>query len=182
MNDFYTKLNYKIPNYKWEDSGTTVNTEYHNYPKLTYFYMSEESSNLFCSCLPEALFNQGYYEIKLFIIEGKGVVHPHTDYDIKCAINFYFEPNNSLTFWFNIKDESQLNRNDENRSITYDPSNLELTDMFKAKKNDIYLLNNSKVHSVVHSSDSARKIIQLQWYETDYFNIRHILLNDFGKN
>jgi len=162
MNEFYTKLNYTIPSYDWQNSIVDIDVEYFHHPKLMYFNISKESSDLIISCLPNKIFNQGHYEIKLFTIEGKGILSPHIDYDIKCSMNYYFEPTGSITCWYDLKSGAVLNRFDQERYFR--------------------LLNNSKVHSVVHSSDLIRKMIQIQWYETDYSNIQQLLLNDFGTN
>ena len=182
MNEFYTKLNYTIPSYDWQNSIVDVDVEYFHHPKLMYFNISKESSDLIISCLPNKIFNQGHYEIKLFTIEGKGILSPHIDYDIKCSMNYYFEPTGSITCWYDLKSGAVLNRFDQERYFRYNNSDLDFACLFKAEKNDVYLLNNSKVHSVVHSSDLIRKMIQIQWYETDYSNIQQLLLNDFGTN
>lgn len=182
MNEFYTKLDYKISNYDWKSSIVEVSVEYFHHPKLTYFNIAEESSNLFCSCLPNEIFQQGYYEIKLFVIEGTGIVQPHIDYDIRCSMNYYFNPNDSITYWYKVKKDAILQRFDQDRYLRYNYIDLEPADMFCAEKESLYLLNNSKVHSVVHVSSLPREMIQIQWYETDYTNIQKILLNDLGKN
>jgi hypothetical protein len=180
MNKFYTKLNYKISNYNWESVKTSVELEYTNHPKLTYFNVTKKSSKLFCSCFPSEIFNHGNYGVNLLDINGKGTVYPHVDYGIKCALNFYFCPNESITYWYNVKPNAVMNVDDKTNSKWYNFEDLDLADTFKADKNDVYLLNTSSVHSVVHAMDDSRKIIQIQWYDTTYSIIQEILLNDLG--
>ena len=74
---------------------------------------------------------------------------PHTDDKISAVINYYIEPGNATTYFWerNEKTISHKLACQEKASI-YDEKTLTQKASFHASKNDIYVLNVTKIHSV----------------------------------
>jgi hypothetical protein len=105
---------------------------------------------------------------------GGNMILPHKDWGLSCCINYYFDPGNAITCWYNEKLTASPIINDEYKIYRYDPQDIVLVDKFIAEKNDCYLLNNSKIHSVMKSKNHNRQFIQIQ-YDTPYEIIKEKL-------
>ena len=82
-------------------------------------------------------------EINFFIL-------PHTDSGGKSVINFYIETDKCLTQFYNIKKDSKPFKIDnQTDGCVYDLKDLEVGPSFIARPGDIYILDVSKVHSVM---------------------------------
>jgi hypothetical protein len=82
-------------------------------------------------------------EINFFIL-------PHTDSGGKSVINFYIETDKCLTQFYDIKKDSKPFKIDnQTDGCVYDLKDLEVGPSFIARPGDIYILDVSKVHSVM---------------------------------
>ena len=114
---------------------------------------------------------------KIFLAELIGPLRPHIDNGISCSLNYYLNPNGYITnFWDPIKNAKRLKSKRYDKAtdsysdveLGYKQDDLVLRYSFTAEAGDIYLLNNSKVHSVTHheitfSPRDIRLFIQCQW-------------------
>ena len=82
-------------------------------------------------------------EINFFIL-------PHTDSGGKSVINFYIETDKCLTQFYDIKKDSKPFKIDnQTDGCVYDLKDLEVGPSFIARPGDVYILDVSKVHSVM---------------------------------
>ena len=105
-------------------------------------------------------------------------IPPHTDSGIKCTINFYVKPGNYKTIFYDIKDENIINtfqvKNQTNGKV-YDRDNLLETNSFCAKKDEIYLLDTTKIHSVISKTPSHRFALCVQTNKFCYEDVKKML-------
>lgn len=88
------------------------------------------------------------------------LIPPHTDtYDIT-TINVYVETGDYVTEFYQPKHDNPSKRQIDNQvdGYIFDHSDLYITGMFKAKKNDAYVLDVSQIHSVRPYSDDHNRI------------------------
>ena len=136
------------------------------YGQLTYYainldYLNSIVQSPICKIPPNS--------ILLGEIIGAGHLQPHRDHNISCCINYYFQPNQSATFFY------KENNNAVPRKIfgkttanIYNFESVSQVGCFKAMKNESYLLNVSEIHSVWAPIDGIRQFITWQWVNTPY--------------
>jgi len=105
-------------------------------------------------------------------ISGEGS-HPHSEL-IQTVLNYYIEPGNAVTFFWDLVDTSvaidSLSRLTESGEWvespikSYDPKYLKYVGSFSANKNDSWLLSTGSIHSVLKSNpNQVRKFFRLGW-------------------
>ena len=93
---------------------------------------------------------------------------PHTD-TFPTALNFYLDANEDETI---LWDEINPTIRKGNGIVGYDINNLIKTDSFVAKKDDCFMLNASKVHSVnMNEIGSKRIILRFIWMRHSFEEI-----------
>ena len=105
-------------------------------------------------------------------------IPPHTDTVITCAINFYLNPGNYTTFFWDIKNKNidktfQL-KNQTNGKM-FERENLILIDSFKAEKGEAYLLDVTKPHSVESEVASDRFALCVQTNKFTFDEVKEML-------
>ena len=106
----------------------------------------------------------------LLFLEANSYILPHSDSGPTAVINFYIETNNCATQFYEIKDDAKPYQIDnQTDGHVYDLNDLIETDSFIAEPGDIYILDVSKVHSVIPLDDKQinRKAI---CFSTDTLN------------
>jgi hypothetical protein len=173
MNQFFTKLEANVPNI---DYSILKGELFYSYKEnsLSYYYINDEQ--FVKDSLPKEFFNIEHTMLFLEITK-KEIISPHVDYEIMCSINFYFNPDDSFVLWYLPKENSEPIKNDSNRYITYKHNDLILSDKFKPKKNECFLFNNSKIHSVIKKDTAIRQFIQIHYYEP-----YNVILQKLGAN
>lgn len=93
---------------------------------------------------------------------------PHTD-TFPTALNFYLDANEDETFFWDEIDPITTKRTG---LIGYDIDKLIKTDSFIAKKDDCFMLNTSKIHSVnMRETESRRIILRFIWRKHSFEEI-----------
>jgi len=178
MNNFFKKLDFKVRDFDWASIKGNLIAEYKYIPNLSYYNITNHQKVQ--ELLPKKLFQIEPYQLKFVEISGMGILPPHVDYDITCAFNYYFKPSNSIVKFYDRKANAQVISSDETKSHLFEYKDLEPKEKFIADIGDGYLINVSKVHSVVHFNKESRQFLQIQWETQDFESIANSL-NDIGK-
>jgi hypothetical protein len=99
-----------------------------------------------------------YFKGSFFSI-NTSYIRPHTDSDRKVGINFYVKGNNAITKFFNIKENATVIHEQvfgQTNGAVYQEYNLVSTGVFKAAPGEIWILDVSKIHSVINASGEDR--------------------------
>ena len=179
MNKFYTKLNWQIDNFDWESVRGNLVVEYKDVPNLSYYEITDHATVQ--KMFPAQIFKIGRYQFKFVEIIGTGLLSAHTDFGMMTGLNYYFSPADSVTRWYNTKENAVQTISIEEKTNSYTYTDLELADHFIAQKGDVYLINTSKVHDVIHLNKLPRQFIQIQWDNINYETVLDALTNDFRK-
>tara|TARA_R100000353_G_scaffold24732_2_gene21272 strand:+ start:114 stop:635 length:522 start_codon:yes stop_codon:yes gene_type:complete len=111
----------------------------------------------------------------LQFLEANSYILPHSDSGVNTVINFYVETNNCVTQFYEIKDNAKPYQIDnQTDGHVYNLDDLVETDFFIAEPGDIYILDVSKVHSVIPLGDEQinRKAI---CFSTDKLNFTELV-------
>jgi hypothetical protein len=111
-----------------------------------YYQVTSPSLDEIFSVIPERYRND--FDSALMVINS--VLFPHTDEGVNVGINFYVNTDPSVTQFYttNAPSISRL-ENQKTTGAIYDPSTLTATDSFIAENTDAYILDITKIHSVI---------------------------------
>lgn len=105
--------------------------------------------------LPVHLYDK--FDILLMLISYDNIL-PHTDSDIRTVINYYVKTSDAVTHFWKLKsDDGQDNTikiNNQTDGAIYPYEDLDHLYEFKAKDNDLWVLNVKQIHSVSDSKDT----------------------------
>jgi hypothetical protein len=106
-----------------------------------------------------------------------GEVTPHTDSEIKCTINFYLEPGNYMTKFFDVKEDAKISQiENQTTGFLFDKKGLRHSGTFIANAGDGWLLDVTKVHSVEPYKEVTRRTaICLATDKYDYDQVAQML-------
>ena len=105
-------------------------------------------------------------------------IPPHTDSDTLAVINFYLETDDCITQFYDIKkDAKPFQLDNQTNGYLYDLNDLELGPSFNAKPGDIYILDVTKVHSVIPIDERKikRKALCLASRFLDFNQVQELL-------
>ena len=180
MNKFFTKLDFTIEYFNWASLNGNLVQEYNYIPNLSYYEITDYA--IVKSLLPASIIDIGPCLIKFVEITGKGVLPPHVDYGLNVGLNYYFNPSGSTTRFFDRKENAVPHTDDKEKTHILKYADLIFREKFIAQEGDIYLINVSEVHEVIHFKDTPRQFLQIQWENIDYNIVLNKLLNDSGRN
>jgi hypothetical protein len=85
-------------------------------------------------------------------------IRPHTDSDRKVGINFYIEPGNAMTVFYNKKENTADNMKvvGQTNGSVYNESDLIPHKTFKAEVGSIWILDVTQIHGVYSLSNTQR--------------------------
>ena len=173
MNKFYTKLDITFPYFDYSLFKKNLYNQYDG-TNLSYYFIENESQ--LRSMAPEILGKIGPFAIKLVELPGPAKIPPHKDYGLSAAINFYFKPGLTKTFWYNPNIDAHENISHESMTRMYDINDITLSDSFISSLNECYLLNSSEIHSVTKYDTGLRQFLQFQ-FDISYEEILNKLNN-----
>ena len=177
MNNFFKKLEISIEDFDWSSIKGELVHEYKFTPNLSYYEIINYKE--VCELLPKKILDIVPFELKFVEITGKGILPAHVDYGLKCALNYYFQPSNSVVKFYNQKENTNVFTDDKILAHLFKYTDIEYADTFTAQLKDAYLLNVSRIHEVIHFSNEPRQFLQIQWRYHDFNQILEIL-NDSG--
>ncbi len=176
MNNYYSLIDITLQEFNWCSTRGDLVQEYDTtFTNLSYYKLTDAS--IISKIFPSRILDIGEPDFKFVELTGLGVVYPHVDYGAKAVLNYYFQPSNSVTRFYNKKDISITD--DTSRTHLFKYSDIIFVDSFIAKQHECYLLNVEQIHEVIHTSDSPRQFIQIQWANLDYSYVLN-KLNDIG--
>jgi hypothetical protein len=114
--------------------------------------------------LLQTFFHSEYrkYFVPSLMVINNPIIPPHIDNDLNIVINYYIQPNDATTYFWKINEEKNnitsyqvMNQQD---GKLFQQEELDLLGKFKADKNDLWLLDVSKIHSVEMPSKQENRI------------------------
>jgi hypothetical protein len=165
MNSYFHKFHLEVRPFDYEtlkggleiefiskDNGTGIHYySINDFEKLTSLHIKP-----FCKIPPQY--------VSFTEVTGQGLLNPHIDHTIKCCVNYYFEPNGSTTCFYRPKHFSTAQTYPgQTEANIYSIDEVEEVAQFTSLKNEAYLLNVSKIHSVYSPNSGTRKFISYSW-------------------
>ena len=84
------------------------------------------------------------------LMQVNSFIPPHTDSDTLAVINFYIETNECITQFYEIKDDAKpFQLDNQTNGHLYNLDDLSLGPSFHSQPGEVYVLDVSKVHSVI---------------------------------
>jgi len=124
--------------------GVLINNEFKG---ITYYNLQNTYKDLLLDAiiLPKS---HKKFKVYLMVINVDNAV-PHTDDKISAVINYYIEPGNATTYFWERSEKTISHKLAcQEKASIYDEKTLTQKASFHASKNDIYVLNVTKIHSV----------------------------------
>ena len=169
---YFKKLNYnfKINNYIIENYITSykLNSEKDFFKGLIYHTIDKSNDQLF-DIIPSKYKNL----FKIAHLKINCDARPHIDNGIKTSINFYLKTNNCKTSFYSFINPKLP------KTIPLDISNLKEEDSFVAKKNEVWILDVSKPHSVISINNVFENRIAICLQTGLNFQIVLKMLNEY---
>lgn len=109
-------------------------------------------------------------------------IYPHTDSGISVAVNFYMNTTDEATNFHEIATDNprMLKLETQTNGSVFFPSDLKKMCSFVATSGDIYVLDVTKIHSVMNEEvvplKSTREAVAVNSYVYDYETIKNALL------
>lgn len=162
LNNSITIDNY-VTNKLVNSYGNKVNGKFIG---IQYYSLISECKSKIYQLIPERYHN----DFIVLLMKINCQIPPHTDSGILSTINIYIKPNDCITRFYSMKEESGIIsnkiKNQSNGSI-FDESCLNLVSEFKAEINDIWLLDVTVPHSV-HSLTNSIDRLAISFQTTKY--------------
>ena len=127
---------------------------------IAYYYFPDHLNKMIINTIIPFEYRE-YYLSKLMIINRK-YIPPHIDSDILVSINLYIKTSgNSITTFYNENSKNKLNKikiKNQTDGYILDNNDLDKIHSIIAKKNDLWILNVKKLHSVECEIDDEERI------------------------
>lgn len=118
-----------------------------------------------------------YFKGSVFSINNP-YIRPHTDSDRKVGINFYVKCNNAITKFFKEKEGVEQTREQvvgQTNGVVYSEYKLTSMGTFIAAPGEIWILDVSKIHSVISPTSEDRVAYTLSSNDLSYEDTLEIL-------
>ena len=167
---YFKKLDIKIdiPNYevgkKQLEYGIDIDDKFNG------LWYSDLKINEQINLIPEK-YKSDFY---LLFLEANSFILPHSDSGPTAVINFYIETNNCATQFYEIKNNAEPYQiENQTDGCVYNLDDLIETESFIAQPGDVYILDVSKIHSVIplDNNEINRKAI---CFSTDSLNFNEV--------
>ena len=174
MNKFFAKHNLSL---NIENLDVLKGEKQLDYLSIRYFEISDanfiESLPQVCKIKPTQI-----RITEAFDYQKNGLIMPHIDHYISCALNYYVDAGDCTTIFYDRKEDAKpITFPGRTTSNLYMPDQLIERDSFTALDNDCYLLNVSEVHGIkVPNPNAIRKFIQWQWINVPFEEVLNNLL------
>ena len=148
---YFEKLNIKIdtPSYEVGKKELEYGIDINN--KFNGLWYSDLKVNEHIDLIPEK-YKSDFY---LLFLEANSFILPHSDSGPTTVINFYIETNNCATQFYEVKDNAKPYQiENQTDGCIYNLDDLVETGSFVAQPGDVYILDVSKVHSVIPLDDN----------------------------
>lgn len=133
--------------------GETIN---HEFKGIEYFNIDYKDVESLFRIIPF----QHRDNFCLTLMKINTEVPPHTDTGINATINFYLQTDNCITQFYNIKtDKPKTNQVDnQTNGFIFNKNDLTETGSFIAERNDVWILDVTKPHSVTPKGAIAERL------------------------
>ena len=140
-----------------------------NFYGIRYYTLDEDSKQyLLKTIIPDNMRDK--FEVLMMMINYHDIL-PHTDSDVKTVINYYVKTAGAVTHFWKLRDMDNVCcklQNQTDGSI-YNINDLIPNYSFKAKNNELWILNVKEIHSVLAANDT--RIAFCFQSELDYIDV-----------
>ena len=173
---YFKKLDYTFTVPDFDVGGLAVEygiDDENGFHGIWYNHIKEQDKSPIKNIIPSDLRDKFVMQL----MEVNSYIPPHTDSDTLAVINFYIETADCVTSFYDIKEGAipfQLpNQTDGHVYLLED---LEQGPSFRAKPGDIYILDVTKVHSVVplEGGEIKRKALCLASSSLDFGQVKEL--------
>ena len=143
---YFKKLDIEIdiPSYEIGERAIEYGIGINN--KFTGLWYSNLNIKDEVNLIPEEYASNFY----LHFLEANSYILPHSDSGPTAVINFYIETNNCATQFYEIKNNAEPYQiENQTDGCVYNLDDLIETESFIAQPGDVYILDVSKIHSVI---------------------------------
>jgi hypothetical protein len=162
MNYSFQKLNFSVPEFTVEQLRGKLYTEF---PNLTYYHIADPAVEATLKRLcPLETEHVSYIEIT-------GTLHPHVDVNGTAVINYYINSGFARTGFHATSSNPSL----VNGSRVYSFGDCIMHTQFVADDHSAYLLNVSKIHSVLMPTNNTRTAISFGFPQYSYQEVANHL-------
>lgn len=170
MNTLFQKYNLVLPT---TDADCIRGEAVSSYGRLKYYMITDRD---FLNSLPQVCKIPPQH-VFLAEITGSGFLTAHRDHGTQCCMNYYFEPNNSVTSFYTQKPDAQPTCfPGKATSNLYRTDQIERVCSFAAQPGECYLLNVSEIHSVYAPNAGTRRFITWQWTQESFNTVLENLI------
>ena len=146
---YFKKLDITFDVPDFETDGLAVEYGYdiqNKFRGIWYNHIKKEEECILKHSIPDGL--RDHFTVQL--MEVNSYIPPHTDSDTLAAINFYINTSNCVTSFYDKKEGAEPHQiKNQTNGCIYNFDDLNLGPGFQAEPGDVYLLDVSKVHSVI---------------------------------
>jgi hypothetical protein len=140
----------------------------HGWQGISYYSANQSVVDKVLLTLPADY--RSKFNVSLMII-NQMELPAHTDDNILVSVNFYIETADAITKFYKVKTGQQaktIKLENQDDGAIFDADCLDLVGEFKANKNEVWVLDVKKPHSVSCSTNSTRTAYCLQSSEVSY--------------
>lgn len=163
----FVQLNKQFPSLQYSEGAEAVSYG----GIISYLELNSINRNLL-DVIPKKY--QSSFVVSLMKISGE--VPPHTDSDVKTVINFYVQPGNYKTVFFDGVADSYQVKNQTNGRV-YARDTLTEIASFVAKESDAFCLDVDKIHAVdsLDGNPTERLAVCLSTCDYDFEQVCNML-------
>lgn len=164
--NLYTEIDF---NAIWDNKEKTLSSYKGWTTELSYWQPSSHDRRVLLSHLATPKFKIETPQVLLASITGTGNLGAHRDHGTLCCFNWYISTANAVTTFYNVKSDAKSIRypGKENSNV-YVVKDLIEVDSFIAEKDQMWLLDVSRVHAVHNLDGNERRFITYQFKQTPY--------------
>ena len=123
--------------------GVKIENKFHG---IWYTEIKKEKECILKGIIPEEF--QDAFRMQL--MQANSFIPPHTDSDTLAVINFYIDTDECITQFYEVKENANpFQLSNQTNGCLYNLEDLKLGPSFYAQPGEIYILDVSKIHSVI---------------------------------
>jgi hypothetical protein len=142
---------------------------------ISYYSVNSKIQKKILSTMPENY--RSKFDVSLMVI-NRMEIPAHTDNNILVSVNFYIDTADAVTKFHKVKTNQEakiIKLSNQDDGAIFDADCLDLVGEFKANKNEVWVLDVKKPHSVSCSTNSNRIAYCLQSIKVSYDQTLKIL-------
>lgn len=167
-------IHFDVPDFETDGLAVQYGFDFEDkFRGIWYNHIKEEQECILKHAVPEDLRDK--FTVQL--MEVNSYIPPHTDSDTLAVLNFYISTSNCITAFYDVKENAEPHQiKNQTNGCIYSLDDLNLGPGFKAEPGDVYLLDVSKVHSVIplDNEETKRKALCLASSSLNFEQVKEL--------